>query len=120
MAVLSTISLAQNSGARTYDEASQFWGLSKDTTEYQSYASEFAQFNNYFHLDEKDGCYALSTNTVELLLVITHSDGDEYAVIEDVLSKTDNSKARCFQESYRGIRTKIPPFLPFVLQMSFG
>lgn len=101
-----------------YSDAKMVWDKTKAGTKYQKYASEFSQFNNHFHLDEKDGCYALSTEQVSLMLVITHSNKDKFAIIESVLSGTDNAKTRCFQSTYKGIRTKIPPFLPFVLQMN--
>jgi hypothetical protein len=104
----------------SFPEAKKIWEGTKDGEEYKSYAAEFAQFNNHFHLDEKDGCYALAKGPVELMLVITHRDDGQYAVIEQVLSNVDNAKSQCFRKSYGGIRTKVPPFLPFVLQMSMG
>jgi len=120
LTIVPAIALAKDGKPGTYADASKAWERVKDTAEYQTYASEFAQFNNAFYLDEKDGCYALSRDSVNLMLVITQPDGSEYAVVEDVLSEVDNAKAHCFQKTYRGIRTKIPPFVPFVLQMSFG
>ena len=93
------------------------WERTKTRAEYQRYAQEFAQFNNHFRLDEKDGCYARAPGQVNLMLVITHSSGSEVAIIERVLSDVHSAKAQCFQNSYEGVRTKIPPFLPFVLQM---
>jgi|SRR6185503_12616556 len=118
--ILSATALAQDNRPRTYGEASAVWEQAKDTVAYQTYSSEFAQFNNSLRLDEKDGCYALSSAPVDLMLVITHRGPSQYAVVEDVLAKVDSPKARCFQKSYRGISTKVPPFVPFVLQMSFG
>jgi hypothetical protein len=118
--VLSAACMAQGNRPRTYSEASAVWERAKDAVAYQTYASEFAQYNNSLRLDERDGCYSLSSEAVDLMLVITHADGSEYAVVEDVLAKVDSPKARCFQKSYRGIPTKIPPFVPFVLEMSFG
>jgi len=103
-----------------YVDARAVWIQSKDKAEYQAYAAEFSQFNNHFRLDEKDGCHQLAPEPVELMLVITHSSDDKFAVIERVLSNVDNAKAQCFKRSYGGIRTKIPPFFPFVLQMSMG
>jgi hypothetical protein len=104
----------------SYASASAVWERTKNDAKYQSYADEFAQFNNHFHLDEKDGCYALSGGPVTLMLVITHPAKSEYAAIERVLSDVDNAKARCFMKSYGGIKTKVPPFVPFVLQMEMG
>ena len=118
--VLSAVCIAQVIRPRTYSEASVVWERAKDVSAYQAYASEFAQYNNSLRLDEKDGCYALSSDPVDLMLVITRPGGSEYAVVEDVLAKVDSPKARCFQRSYRGLPTKAPPFVPFVLQMSFG
>ena len=105
---------------RTYSEAKAAWENSKAKPEYQAYASEFAQFNNHFHLDEKDGCYALSPKPVNLMLIISNPTNSEFAVVERVLSDVDNPKSQCFSKSYGGIRTKNPPYLPFVLQMSMG
>src|SRR5262245_26188352 len=104
----------------SFTEAKKIWQQSKDRKEYQTYASEFAQFNNHFRLDEKDGCYALASGPVELMLVITHPAGEKYAVVTEVLSDVDNPKSQCFRRSYRGVQTKVPPFLPFVMQMGMG
>ena len=104
----------------SYAEAEAAWKRSRDKRQYQAYAAEFAQFNNHHHLDEKDGCYALSPGPVKLFLVITHSDGGEFALVERVLSNVDNPKTNCFKRTYEGLRTKVPPFLPFVLQMGMG
>jgi hypothetical protein len=101
-----------------FSEAEAIWKAKKDDAKYQSYAAEFSQFNNHFRLDEKDGCYALGSEHVNLMLIITHPANAEFAVVERVLSDVDNAKARCFRKSYEGLRTKIPPSLPFVLQMS--
>jgi len=100
-----------------YADAKAIWLNSRDAAAYQSYAAEFSQFNNHFHLDSKDGCYVLAPGSVELMLVISHPNNDEFAVIERVLSDVDNAKSKCFEKTYRDVRTKIPPFLPFVLQM---
>lgn len=118
--VLSTVCIAQGNRPRTYGEANAVWERAKGAAAYQTYSSEFAQYNNSLRLDERDGCYALSSEPVDLMLVVTHRDGTEYAVVEDVLAKADSPKARCFQRTYRGLPTKVPPFVPFVLQMSFG
>jgi len=104
----------------TYSEARASWEKGKDSKEYQTYAEEFIQFNNYYHLDEKDGCYALPGGPVQLMLVITHRDKGSYALVEQALTDTDSPKAQCFQKTYRGISTKVPPFVPFILQMGMG
>ncbi len=117
--VISTAVFAGDS-PHSYADAKAIWEQSKDTAAYQTYSTEFSQFNNHFHLDEKDGCYSLAPGPVNLMLVITHQDNGEFAVIEQVLSDVDNAKAHCFKMSYGGVRTKIPPFFPFVLQMTMG
>jgi hypothetical protein len=105
---------------QTFTAAKAVWEKSKDRAAYQTYASEFAQFNNHFRLDEKDGCYTLASGPVNLMLVISKPAGDAFAVVERVLTDVDNAKSRCFKKSYSGVRTKVPPFLPFVLQMGMG
>ncbi len=117
--VFSSASFAADA-PRSYEDAKAIWIKNRDSVEYQRYSAEFAQVNNHFHLDEKDGCYALAAGPVELMLVISQQDSSEFAVIERVLSDVDNEKARCFEKSYRGVHTKLPPFLPFVLQMGMG
>jgi hypothetical protein len=102
---------------QTYAAAKATWEKSKDRPAYQTYAAEFSQFNNHFHLDEKDGCYTLSPGSVTLMLVISKPSDSEFAIIESVLSDVDNAKSQCFKKSYGGVQTKVPPFLPFVLQM---
>lgn len=98
--------------------AKKIWQASMNRSDYQAYAAEFAQFNNYYHLDEKNHCYALGTEPVELMLIITHRSNDKYAKIEKVLPNIDSPKAECFRKSYEGLDTKIPPFLPFVFQLN--
>jgi hypothetical protein len=119
VAVAASAAFAADS-PRVYADAKAMWEKSKDRPDYQPYASEFVQFNNHFHLDEKDGCYALSPGPVNLMLIISNSTNAKYAVVERVLSDVDNAKSQCFKKSYGGIRTKVPPYLPFVLQMSMG
>jgi hypothetical protein len=91
----------------------------KDKAEYEQYVQEFTQFNNHFRLDERAGCYRLDGVPVNLVLVIDRIDGEKFANIVNALASTDTQKARCFVESYRGIKTKVPPLLPFVLRMQF-
>ena len=115
----STLAVASDASL-SFAKAKNIWEASKDRKEYQTYAEEFTQFNNHFHLDEKDGCYNLAQGPVELMLVITYDGKSQYAKIEQVLSNVENPKAACFKKTYGGIPTKIPPFLPFVLQMGMG
>ncbi|MGP8033180.1 MAG: hypothetical protein ACLPQ6_03460 [Steroidobacteraceae bacterium] len=104
----------------SYADALAIWEKHKATAEYQTYTSEFVQFNNHFHIDERSGCYSLGQEHVGLMLVITYAAGSEFAVVENVLSDVDSPKARCFVQAYRGLQTKVPPYVPFVLQMAMG
>lgn len=104
----------------SFIEAKKIWESSRDRKDYQTYSAEFSQFNNHFHLDEKDGCYSLGNEPVELMLLITHKTGEPYAEIENVFVNSDSAKSRCFAKTYRGLKTKIPPFLPLVLQMGMA
>jgi hypothetical protein len=117
VAVLAPVGSLAGSPVGSYAEARKVWEQSKGKAEYQAYASEFAQFNNHFQIDEKSGCYAMGAGSVSLMLVITHPDGNSYAVIERVFSDVDTAEARCFKRAYSGVQTKVPPFMPFVLQM---
>ena len=101
----------------SYEAAKAIWSRNRESKDYQGYAAEFSQFNNHFHLDEKDGCYALASGSVNLMLVISRPQNSEFAVVERVLADVDNAKARCFEKSYSGVQVKAPPFLPFVLQL---
>jgi hypothetical protein len=103
----------------SFFDAQVDWKKNKDSPEYQTYTSEFVQFNNHFHIDEKSGCYALGKGEVTLMLVIGHDSGTEFADVKNVFSDSDSQKARCFVNAYRGLKTKVPPYVPFVLQMGF-
>jgi hypothetical protein len=105
---------------RSYADARANWEKHFGSTQYQTYGSEFVQFNNHLHLDEKGGCYALGPEHVELMLVITNASGSEFAVVENALTDVDTPKARCFVKSYLGLRPKVPPYVPFVLHMTMG
>ena len=116
------IGLAFQASAATLSHANakKLWEQSKERTGYSKYSDQFAKFNEHFRLDEKDGCYRLNPGPVTLYLVITHSAGERLAAVEQVVSDVDNAKARCFRKTYTGLPTKIPPFLPLVLQMKMG
>jgi hypothetical protein len=105
---------------RSYADARADWERHFGSTQYQTYMSGFVQFNNHFHIDEKGGCYALGPEHVELMLVITHTSSAEFAVVQSALTDVDTPKARCFVKSYLGLHTKVPPYVPFVLQMTMG
>lgn len=104
----------------SYAAAQRVWEKHKDTAEYQTYVSEFVQFNNHFHIDERSGCYALGQGSIGLMLVITHPAGSESGRVANVFSDASSPKARCFMKAYLRLRTKVPPFVPFVLQMTMG
>jgi hypothetical protein len=109
------------SGLMSFADAKKVWDASRDRKEYQDFSGEFVRFNNQLHLDTKDNCYALGKEPVELMLVIAHPNSSEqFAVVQDVLADVDSAKARCFKKSYNGVSTKVPPFVPFVLQMTMG
>jgi hypothetical protein len=104
----------------SYADAMAVWNHSKDTKAYQKYSGAFVKFNNHYRLDQKDGCYALDPAPVQLMLVITRPKHGKLGVVEQVYSDVDNAKAACFKNSYVGVKTKRPPFFPFVLQMGMG
>jgi hypothetical protein len=105
---------------RSYDEAEALWQRTQERVEYRTYLAEFAQYNNSLRLDERDGCYSRAPGPVNLMLLISRVDADGFATIERVFYDVDNAKAQCFVRSYSGVRTKAPPFLPFVLQLNMG
>jgi hypothetical protein len=53
LALFLTTTVTAGPAVSTYGEARASWEKSKDSKEYQTYAEEFIQFNNHFHLDEK-------------------------------------------------------------------
>ena len=101
----------------TFADARAIWESSRENAQYQSYLSEFTQYSNSLRLDERNGCYSLVPGPVTLMLVVARADADGFATIERVFYDVDNAKSRCFERSYTGVRTKLPPFLPFVLQV---
>jgi hypothetical protein len=101
----------------SYKDAETIWQKHRDTIEYQAYAAEFAQLNNAFRIDERDGCYSLAPGPVNLMLLVSPGDAKGVATVERAFYDTDNAKARCFERSYTGLPTRAPPFLPFVLQL---
>ena len=46
------------------------------------------------------------------------TDKGSYTLVEQAFTDKDSPKAQCFKKTYRGINTKVPPFLPFVIQMT--
>jgi hypothetical protein len=120
LVILLTTSAFADDSPQRYADAHSLWEKTRDRAEYQQYLDEFVQYNNDLHLDEKDSCYRLAPGSVNLMLVILHRDGEEFAVVQSAFSDVDNAKARCFKKTYEGLRTKVPPFLPFALQMAMG
>lgn len=118
--LITFVAFAGGNSPETYEAAKSEWEKTKDKSEYQSYLSDFIQFNNQFHLDEKDGCYSLGKEPVQLMLVIKHRQGEQYAQIERVLADGDTAKASCFKKTYQKLKVGVPPYLPFVLQMDMG
>jgi hypothetical protein len=106
-------------GNTDYEEAKGIWDKDRITFEYQNYLEQFLQYNNSLRLDEKSGCYKLTNDSVELLLVVKHVEGNKYAIVEDVLVDKNNLKSECFIEIYENLKVKKPPHFPFVIQMQF-
>ncbi|HZF30254.1 MAG TPA: hypothetical protein VE907_14135 [Gammaproteobacteria bacterium] len=120
MAVLALIACSVSVAAdapRSYEDAAAIWRRNRGTNEYRDYAAEFTQFSNALRLDERGGCHSLAAGPVTLMLLVSQAESRQFAVIERVFYDTDNAKARCFERSYSGIATKIPPSFPFVLQL---
>lgn len=108
---------AAEDSPKSYKDAEAIWQKTRDMLEYQAYAAEFAELNNAFHIDERDGCYFLASGPVNLMLLVSPADAKGVATIERVFYDPNNAKARCFERSYSGLPIKAPPFLPFVLQL---
>ena len=111
--------LASAAPISSYDSARAAWEKSKDDPAVAAYLQEFIQFNNAMKLDSKDGCYSQPGGKVKLMLLITHDKGERWARISQVFSQTDSPKAQCLQRSYRGVPTKVPPMLPYIVQLDF-
>lgn len=74
--------------------------------EYKNYSAEFSQFSNALRLDERGGCYSLAPGPVNLILLVSQADASGFGTIQRVFYDADNAKARCFERSYTGIRTR--------------
>jgi hypothetical protein len=118
--LLIALPLQACSAGASVGEAQKLWEKSKDLKSYRQYSEEFANFNNYNHLDEKDGCYALGTGSVTMYFIIKPKLNSEFSVIEQVVTEVDNAKSQCFKKTYTGIPTKVTPFTPFVMKMVMG
>jgi hypothetical protein len=95
----------------SFSEAEELWKKNKDKPGYTEYQGEFVQYNNHFHLDTKDNCFA-KDGPVNMYLIITAQ-----AVVESVVTDIDNEQARCFKHTYTGLRVKAPPFSPLIINM---
>lgn len=98
--------------APTFADVERLWIRSKVKQGYSEYQAEFVQYNNYFHLDTKDGCFNLAPEKIRMFLVI-----NSHAVVETVDTDLNNPKAQCFKRTYLGLPVKAPPFEPFILNM---
>lgn len=98
--------------AQTFAEIERSWQQSKIQLGYVEYQNEFIQYNNYLHLDVKNGCYRLAPGKFIMYLVI-----NAHGVVESVVTDTENIKTECFKQTYHNLSVKVPPFSPFVIQM---
>jgi len=103
----------------SYSEAEQHWQENKETSAYRTYASEFIKYSQAHRMDTNLGCYDLGSEPVKQYLIIKLGNSRKFALVEDVVSKVDTPKSRCFIDSYKGVQVKTPPYLPFILQMEF-
>ncbi len=117
---LIALSLQACSDGLSVADAKKLWEQSKDLKSYRQYSEEFANFNNYHHLDEKDGCYSLGAGSVTMYFIIKPKPNSEFSVIEQVATEVVNAKSQCFKNTYTGIPTKVTPFAPFVMKMVMG
>jgi|GEM_PF-1419968 hypothetical protein len=101
----------------SFDGVKSLWEKNRDSQEYRQYAAEFTKYVNYYHIDKKGECYALSPGPVELFLVIANSDDGKFAEVQHVLASVDNEKSRCFQNTYLGLRVRVPPSVPYPLEL---
>ncbi len=97
----------------TYEQALNVWETTKDREQYQSYAQAFAQWNNHFQLDTRNGCYAKGKEPLTILLVIS-----DKAEIGPVMSSVGGEKAECFRLTYLGLKVGAPPFSPLVIRLN--
>ena len=104
----------------TFNQAQEAWKHMKDKDGYATYLKEFQWFNNHFKLDTRFNCYSIDDMQLNFMLIIRHYPGHKYAVFEQALSETKSPKMDCFRRSYVGVKTKIPPFQPFVIPMMMG
>ena len=93
-------------------ELEGLWQQSKGKAGYANYQTEFVQYNNYLHLDTKDGCIGLAPGKLSIYLVV-----NAHAVVESVITDFDNPKAQCFKRTYAGLTVKAPPFSPLIIKM---
>jgi len=98
--------------APSFADVEELWQQSKSKPGYVEYRDEFVQYNNHFHLDTKDDCFAQNSGPVNMYLIVTTK-----AVVESVVTDIDNARARCFKRTYTGLRVKAPPFSPFIINL---
>ena len=99
----------------TYAEADALEAESQPKEGYSEYLGEFIQFNNSYKIDERSGCYRDDGESVTILIIITYE-----SLVRSVLTDKDSEKAKCWRDTYEGIRVKSPPFSPFVIKMTMG
>jgi hypothetical protein len=103
----------------TFSAAKIQWQEHVNLKSFQQYMVEFVYFNNHYHLDSKDGCYAKKDGRIIQFLVVNHHKDAQYAVIESVVSNVDNDKSRCFTKAYKNAKVRTPPYSPFIIRMEF-
>jgi hypothetical protein len=94
--------------ADAYSGAVRLFAAQPRTEATDTYANDWAAFNNAHHLDEKDGCYFKADGSLVQILQI-----DASGKIVGYFSDKDNGRSQCWRLTYLGVTFPKPPFAPF-------
>ena len=82
--------------------------LATKPDETSTYADAWAEFNNRYHLDERDGCFFKADGELTQILEI-----DASGKVVGYYSDKENGRSQCWSETYMGVVFPTPPFAPY-------
>lgn len=93
----------------SFSDAQRMFDAQPRTSATDAYGTEWAEFNNAHHLDERDGCYLKADGSLVQILQI-----DAGGKIVNYFADQENGRSQCWRQTYLGLTFPKPPFAPFL------
>jgi hypothetical protein len=93
----------------SFIDAQRMFDVQPRTDATDAYRTAWAEFNNAYGLDERDGCYRKANGPLVQIFQI-----DASGKIIGYFADRQNGRSRCWRQTYLGVTFPKPPFAPFL------